>query len=199
MEQRMQCRILLSPIHCKAMAEINCRVQGLSVWKRRNPRRKLQTVKGAIIQTVLWAAVSLGQTALPSHVSPMKPASYSHGTKTSCFFGIDGPGIRLSLRQQDRCDRPPSDFAYPYLEIYIKEQPIPVHKSIRIGPINLAFICANPKESCKRFVSGKVIFNHFEETSGKTFPLTDGDYELKFGFGKPETGHFKVECEAPCS
>jgi hypothetical protein len=80
-----------------------------------------------------------------------------------------------------------------------KEQPIPVHKRIRIGPINLAFMYASAKESCKQFVSGKVIFNHFEETSGKTFPLTDGDYELKFGFGKPETGHFKVDCEAPCS
>jgi hypothetical protein len=103
------------------------------------------------------------------------------------------------LRPQDRCDRLSSDFGYPYLEIYVKEQPIPVHKRILIGPINLAFLCANPKESCKQFVSGKVIFNHFEETSGKTFPLTDGDYELKFGFGKPETGHFKVDCLAPCS
>jgi hypothetical protein len=166
------------------------------VWKHRDPRRKLQTVKGAIIQTVLLAAASLGQTALPSDVSPAKPAAYSHGTKTSCIFGSDGPGTRLSLRQHESCEGRP---AYPYLEIYVNEQPIPVHKRIRIGEVNLAFKCASAKESCTQFASGEVIFDHFEETSGKAYPLTDGDYELRFRFGKPETGHFKVDCEAPCS
>ena len=59
------------------------------------------------------------------------------------------------------------------------------------------FRCRNAKESCEEAVSGDVIFDHFEDISGKTMQ-TDGYYELKFSTGRSESGIFKVTCFAPC-
>jgi hypothetical protein len=86
---------------------------------------------------------------------------------------------------------------YPYLEVDIGEQPIPVHKNISIGGDNRAFRCQSPNESCEQALSGTVIFDHFGDTSGKAIQ-TDGYYDLKFGTGKSESSLFDVDCTAPC-
>jgi hypothetical protein len=79
----------------------------------------------------------------------------------------------------------------------VREQPISIHKSISIRADNRAFRCPNPKESCEQAQSGTVVFDHFEDTSGKGIQ-TDGYYELKFSTGRTESGLFKVDCIAPC-
>jgi hypothetical protein len=80
----------------------------------------------------------------------------------------------------------------------IRELPILVHKSIAIGPENLAFRCPSPKEGCQQSVSGGVVFNHIEKhLSGEKIQI-DGDYELRFSNRPSESGHFKVDCEGVC-
>ena len=123
---------------------------------------------------------------------PEDANAYSHG-ETTCLQGNDGPGVRLRLRQNSRCE---GRVSYPYLEIDIRELPIVVHKSITIGENNWAFRCPNPKESCEQSLGGKIVFDHFEETAGKEIQ-TDGNYELRFKTGR-ESGHFRVDCRAPC-
>jgi hypothetical protein len=118
---------------------------------------------------------------------------YAHGT-TSCLQGNDGSGVRLRLRQSRGCE---SQAAYPYLEIDVRDQPVEANKRILIGDTNSAFRCQTPKKSCEQSLSGEVMFNHFEETSGKEI-LTDGWYELRFNTGLSETGRFRVDCIAPC-
>ncbi len=118
---------------------------------------------------------------------------YSHGT-TNCLQGVDGPGVQLRLTQNRACG---VQLSYPYMEINVRDQPISTNKRIVIGDTNSAFRCQTPKRSCERFISGEVMFNHFEETSGKAIQ-TDGWYELRFKDGLPETGRFKVDCIAPC-
>jgi len=88
-------------------------------------------------------------------------------------------------------------FSHPYLEVDIREQPISIHKSTSIGSENWAFRWLNPKESCEQALSGSVVFDHFEDPSGKGIQ-TDGYYELRFSSGRTESGLFKVDCIAPC-
>ena len=116
--------------------------------------------------------------------------AYLHGTMT-CLEGIEGPGSRIELRQEKICD------GYPYLEIDIRERPIPVHKRIVIGPDNWAFKCPNLKESCEQSLSGEVVFDRFESKPGKAAEM-DGHYELRFRSGS-EAGRFKVDCFRPCA
>jgi hypothetical protein len=124
----------------------------------------------------------------------MESSAYSHGTMT-CLQGSDGPGLRLLLTQKKTCEGRSS---YPRLEIDIREQPVPVRKSIIIGPENGAFRCLNPKESCEQFLSGELVFKHFEGRSRKTeITETDGYYELRFRT-RTERGHFKVDCVGIC-
>lgn len=123
------------------------------------------------------------------------PNAYSHGT-TTCLEGSNGPGLQLQLRQTARCEE--SWQVYPHLEIDIRERPIRVHRSVIIGPENWAFRCLDPKESCEQALSGKLVFEHFEEKAGKKLPLTDGYYELRFRSGM-EQGRFTVDCSAPCA
>jgi hypothetical protein len=123
---------------------------------------------------------------------PVDSNAYSHGTITP-LQGTDGPGIRLLLAQ--KCE---GRLSYPRLEIDIREQPVPVRKSIVIGPDNLAFRCLNPKESCEQLVSGELVFEHFEDRSKKTeITGTDGYYELRFRT-RTERGRFKVDCVGIC-
>src|SRR5579864_5348805 len=119
---------------------------------------------------------------------------YSHGNM-ACLQGTDGEGIRLTLNQHRRCDG--QGPRYPYLKVYVREVPVQVNKPFIIGETNWAFICPNPKESCKQFRSGQVMFNHFEEINEKDLQ-TDGWYELRFDRGLPESGRFKVDCYEPC-
>ena len=119
--------------------------------------------------------------------------AYPYGTRT-CLQGDKGPGVQLFLKQYRRCE---GKVSQPYLELDIREQPIPVHESISIGPKNWAFRCPNPKESCEQALSGNVVFDHLEDTSRKGIQ-TDGYYELRFSNGRSESGLFKVECTAPC-
>ena len=98
------------------------------------------------------------------------------------------------MRQRHQCD---GSETYPYLEMDIREQPIAVNQSLAIGDTNSAVRCLNPKKSCEQFVSGEIMFNHFEEISSKGIQ-TDGWYELRFSTGLPETGRFKVDCFEPC-
>lgn len=109
-----------------------------------------------------------------------------------CLQGNEGPGVRLLLTRK-KCEGGPS---YPRLEIDIREQPVPVRKSILVGPENGAFECLDSRESCKQFLSGEVVFGHFESRSGKT-EITDGYYELRFRT-RTERGHFEVDCYGIC-
>lgn len=118
---------------------------------------------------------------------------YPQGTAT-CLQGNDGPGLRLFLTQKLSCE---GNISCPYLEIHVTEEPVPVHKAISIGADNRAFRCLNASDSCERAVSGNVIFDHFEDTSGKGIQ-TDGYYDMKFSKGKSESGLFNVTCFAPC-
>jgi hypothetical protein len=120
--------------------------------------------------------------------------AYPYGT-TTCLQGDKGPGVQLFLKQYKRCE---GKVSQPYLELDIREQSIPVHESISIGAQNWAFRCPNPKESCEQALSGSVVFDHFEDTSGKGIQ-TDGYYELRFSSGRSESGLFKVGCTAPCA
>ncbi len=125
---------------------------------------------------------------------PVDSNAYSHGTIT-CLQGNDGPGLRLLLTQKKTCEGRRS---YPRIEIDIREQPVPVRKSIVIGPDNLAFRCLDPKESCEQFVSGELVFEHFDDRSKKTAVAgTDGYHELRFRT-TTERGRFKVDCVGIC-
>ena len=119
--------------------------------------------------------------------------AYPYGTMT-CLQGNDGPGLRLFLRQTFRCE---GKVTCPYLEVDVSEEPVPVQKDVSIGTDNRAFRCRNAKDSCEQAVSGDVIFDHFEDISGKSIRI-DGYYKLNFSTGKSESGLFKVTCFAPC-
>ena len=144
------------------------------------------------------AVVSLS-IAVAFSVSAREPKTcdadaYSHGT-TTCLQGVDGPGIRLYL-EKAHCE---GKVSYPHLELDIRELPISAHKTISIGADNWAYRCPNPKESCQQALSGQIVFDHFEVNAGREIPRTDGHYELRFNTGGPESGHFIVDCLAPCS
>lgn len=143
------------------------------------------------IAVVCIIAIALSLSARETKAS-VNANAYSHG-ETTCLQGNDGPGVRLRLRQNSRCE---GRISYPYLEIDIRELPVAAHKSITIGADNWAFKCRDPKESCEQSLSGKIVFDHFEDTAGKEIQ-TDGYYELKFRTST-ESGHFKVDCLAPC-
>jgi hypothetical protein len=85
------------------------------------------------------------------------------GPRLACK-GIRGRWVQLFLKQYRHCE---GQVSQPYLEVDIREQPIPVHKTINIGAENWAFRCLNPKESCEQALSGNVVFDHFEDISGK--------------------------------
>ena len=119
--------------------------------------------------------------------------AYPYGT-TTCLQGNDGNGLRLYLRHKLGCE---GKVTCPYLEVDVTDIPVPVQKRISIGTDNRAFRCHDARESCEQAVEGDVIFDHFEDISGKTIQ-TDGYYELKFSNGRSESGIFKVTCFAPC-
>ena len=147
------------------------------------------------VKTVALCSIPIA-VSLFSHDAkqPADSSAYSHGT-ILCLQGDDGPGLRLLLTQKHTCE---GRLSYPRLEIDIKERPVPVRKSIVIGPDNLAFRCLNPKESCEQLVSGELFFEHFEDRSKKTeISGTDGHYELRFRT-RTERGRFKVDCEGIC-
>ncbi len=145
-----------------------------------------------IVIAVVSGFVAIGVCSFAREPS-INANAYSHGT-TSCLQGSDGPGVKLLLRQNKQCE---GTVSYPYLEVDIKKLPILVHKSISIGADNWAFSCPSPKDSCQQFLSGKVVFDHFEETVGKE-TQTDGYYQLRFRTGSSQSGHFRVDCIAPC-
>lgn len=147
----------------------------------------LPTVASCFIAVALVSSAS-------DQKRPVNANAYPYGT-TTCLQGDKGPGVQLFLKQYKRCE---GKVSQPYLELDIREQPIPVHESISIGAQNWAFRCPNPKESCEQALSGNVVFDHLEETSGKGIQ-TDGYYELRFSSGRSESGLFKVDCIAPCA
>jgi hypothetical protein len=116
------------------------------------------------IATVVVSCFSAIAVSLSAR-EPKTPANtnaYRHGT-TTCLQGSDGPGVKLLLRQNSRCE---GRVSYPYLEVDIRELPVSAHKSISIGADNWAFRCPDPKDSCQQSLSGKVVFDHFEGTVG---------------------------------
>ena len=120
--------------------------------------------------------------------------AYSRGTIT-CLEGDNGPGLALFLGTDSSCVRlPPS---YPYVEIDIRERPVPIGKVVTIGPENWAFQCRSSQESCEQALSGRVVFDHSADPSSKGAAST-GHYELKFKNGRNESGDFEVVCSAPC-
>ena len=62
---------------------------------------------------------------------------------TTCLEGDKGPGLQLFLKQYSRCE---GKISHPYLEVDIREQPIPVHQNISIGAENWAFRCTSEKD-----------------------------------------------------
>jgi len=152
--------------------------------------------RGASVAVVLLFSSAIALTLFAGGTTgSVSAGGYSHGT-TNCLQGNDGPGVCFRLwRSRDRaCE---GHASYPYLEIDVRDQPILTNTRIIIGETNWAFSCQTPKRSCDQFVSGEVMFNHFEESSGKEIQA-DGWYELRFRTGPPETGRFKVDCFAPC-
>jgi hypothetical protein len=117
-------------------------------------------------------------------------SAYSHGEMLGPERHI--PGIRLRLSQTRRCE---GGVSYPYVEIEFGELPIPGHKRITIGVDNWAMRCLNPNEACEQSLSGTVVFDHFEKSTGKAIH-TDGYYKLRFR-GSQASGHFKVDCRRP--
>jgi hypothetical protein len=148
----------------------------------------------ASVTLVMLFFSALALTLLSRGMSKSANADgYSHGT-TSCLQGIWGLGVRLRLTRARQCE---GRVSQPYLDIDVRDLPVSANKRIVIGDTNSAFRCQTPKGSCEQSLSGEIMFNHYEETSGKDFQ-TDGWYELKFSPGLPETGRFKVDCIAPC-
>jgi hypothetical protein len=121
--------------------------------------------------------------------------AYSHGTIT-CLQGDDGPGLRLVLTQTKICE---GRFSYPRLEIDIKVHPIPLHRRIIIGSENGAFRCPEPEQSCEQFLSGELVFEHFEAKprNKNEMSTTDGHYVLRLRTGT-ERGYFRVDCAGIC-
>ena len=117
--------------------------------------------------------------------------TFSHGT-VLCLQGDDGPGLRLVLTPTRLCEGRSS---YPRLEIDLKEHPISLHRRIIIGSENGAFRCLDPKQSCEQFLSGEIVFDHFEAKprNKNEMSTTDGHYLLKTKNGT-ERGDFKVDC-----
>jgi len=105
--------------------------------------------------------------------------AYLYAT-TTCIGGNGGPGVRLFLKQFTQCQGRTS---YPYLRIEIREQPILTQKNIVIGGDNSAIRCLSARQSCEQAISGKILFDHFEQFSGKEVK-TDGHYDLEFKNGK---------------
>ena len=152
----------------------------------------MRTHRIVIVVTSCFIAVVLCLSAT-ERKQPLDANAYPYGT-TTCLQGVKGSGVQLFLKQRRRCE---GKVSQPYLEVDIREQPISIHKSISIGPENWAFRCLNPKESCEQALSGNVVFDHFEDPSGKGIQ-TDGYYELRFSSGRTESGLFEVDCIAPC-
>jgi hypothetical protein len=119
-----------------------------------------------------------------------RSVAYSHGT-LECLQGNDGPGLRLVLTETKTCEGRP---CYPRLEIDVKVQPIPLHRSIVIDSENGAFRCIEPKQSCEQFLSGELVFEHFnaKPRNNKGMSTTDGHYLLRSRRGT-ERGYFKVD------
>lgn len=150
-------------------------------------------MRANVIVAIMGVFVAVGVAFFARGVRASESASaYSHG-ETSCLQGEDGPGLRLRLRQNARCE---GNVTYPYLEIDIREVPIAVHQQIRIGDNNWARRCPSPNESCEESLEGAITFDHFAEIAGKHIQ-TNGSYKLRFRAGW-ESGEFKVDCEAPC-
>ncbi len=145
-----------------------------------------------IVATSCFVAVVLCLSAT-ERKPPVDANAYPYGTAT-CLQGDKGTGVRLFLQQHRHCE---GNVSHPYLEVDIREQPISIHKSTSIGSENWAFRCLNPKKSCEQALSGSLVFDHFEDPSGKGLPM-DGCYELRFSSGGTESGLFKVDCIAPC-
>jgi len=143
----------------------------------------------------LLSCVSALALSLPAHepTGAKNTTAYPYGT-TTCLQGNDGQGLRLFLTQNRGCE---DKVSCPYLELDITEKPIAAHKNLSVGADNRAFRCPNAKDSCEQAISGDVIFDHYEDISGKSMQ-TDGYYELKFSTGRSESGLFKVTCFAPC-
>jgi len=146
------------------------------------------------VKTVALCSISIASLLSQETKQSADSSAYSHGT-ILCLQGNVGPGLRLLLTQKKTCE---GRLSYPRLEIDIREQPVPVRKSIVIGADNLAFRCLNPDESCEQLVSGELVFEHFEDESKKTdISGTDGHYELRFRT-RTERGRFKVDCVGIC-
>jgi len=132
-------------------------------------------------------------------VSPFARArveAYPYGTK-DCIEGTNGPGFAFYLGKEKGCTKAiPS---YPYLEIDIREWPIPIGEAITTGPDNWAFRCPSSRDSCAQAVSGDVVFDHSTDpTPPNRGVRSTGRYELKFQGGRIENGRFEIVCSDPC-
>jgi len=135
---------------------------------------------------------------IPLGIPPATQAgshAYSNGT-TNCIQGVNGPGLALYLGSNEACVTaiPP----HPYLEIDVRELPVPIGKVIAIGPTNWAFRCPSSRESCGQALSGTVALDRAAYPSREGARST-GRYQLKFREGQVEEGEFEITCSAPCA
>ena len=147
-----------------------------------------------VSRTLLRVMIAGLLVAIPLK-SSVASSAYSHGTLT-CLQGTAGPGVRLILTQTKTCEESSS---YPRLEIDIKVQPVPLHKTIAIGSENGAFRCTESRQSCQQFISGEIVFEHFLSKPKKKNEMstTDGHYVLRLRT-RTERGYFKVDCAGIC-
>lgn len=147
-----------------------------------------------VVTTLLFGVIALALSLFARDAKPSPSETpYSHG-ETSCLQGNDGPGLRLRLRQQKRCE---GRVSYPFLEIDIRELPVPARNRVIIATDNWAQRCPDPNEACEQSLSGTIVFDHFDKPAREEGIQTDGHYELRFRNSKV-TGHFQVDCLAPC-
>jgi hypothetical protein len=148
-----------------------------------------RTASFAIVTVLLIPLNRIAETQV-------RAGAYSY-TTTGCLQGTNGPGRAFYLTDK-HCT---AFSSYPYLEIDIRQWPVPIGKAITIGPDNWAFRCLSSREGCAQAVSGTVVFDHSPDPTEPTDHAirSTGKYELKFQAGQIESGRFEVTCSVPCA
>lgn len=135
-------------------------------------------------------------------LNPVAPFAETHVethpyATSNCINGSNGPGKAFYLGKEKGC--PKAIPSYPYLEIDVRERPIPIGKAITIGPDNWAFRCPSSHDGCAQAPSGTVVFDHSTDPTWPDGVASTGRYELKFQGGQIESGHFEIVCSLPCA
>lgn len=155
----------------------------------------MNTLSAAAVAKVAVLTVVLLSLSQVGPLAKTEAEAYSVAVR-GCIRGENGPGVAFYLGTGRGC---PKTFpSYPYLEIDIRQWPIPTGKPITIGPDNWAFRCPSSHEGCAQAISGTVVFDHSTDPTVERGIRSTGRYELKFQGDKLETGRFEIVCGMPC-